>query len=69
LLRLGISWRLYRAPKAGYRDSWHLRVFGVANQTRFLRTVDVHGEKFFAAREVLANLADVRSNDNVDTVP
>jgi replicative DNA helicase len=29
----------------------------------------VHGEKFFAAREVLANLATIQSNDNVDTVP
>jgi replicative DNA helicase len=69
LLRLGISSRLYRAPKAGYRDSWHLRIFGVANQTRFLRIVDVHGEKFFAARQVLTNLAGVERNDNVDTVP
>ena len=45
------------------------RVSGVNNQTRFLHAVDVHGEKFFAAREVLANLADIQSNDNVDTVP
>jgi replicative DNA helicase len=69
LLRLGVSSRLYRAPKAGYRDSWHLRIFGVANQTRFLRIVDVHGIKFFAAREVLNNLESIKSNDNVDTVP
>ena len=29
----------------------------------------MHGEKFFAVREVLTNLTDVKSNDNVDTVP
>ena len=31
--------------------------------------MDVHGEKFFAAREVLTNLAGVESNNNVDTIP
>jgi replicative DNA helicase len=41
----------------------------VNHQRRFLRNIDVHGEKFFAGREVLANLARVVSNDNVDTVP
>ncbi|WP_051574187.1 LAGLIDADG family homing endonuclease [Mycobacterium sp. URHB0044] len=69
LLRFGIASRLYRAPKAGHRDSWHLRVFGAANQTRFFRDIDVHGEKFFAVREVLTNLSGVKANENVDTVP
>jgi replicative DNA helicase len=69
LLRLNISSRLYRTPKSGYRDSWHLRVFGVNNQRRFLQTVDVHGEKFFAGREVLFKLRGVKGNENVDTVP
>jgi replicative DNA helicase len=44
-------------------------VRGVSNQRRFLQDVDVHGVKFFAAREVLTNLAAVHSNENVDTVP
>ncbi|MGH6754330.1 MAG: LAGLIDADG family homing endonuclease, partial [Bradyrhizobium sp.] len=69
LLRFGIPSRAYCAPKAGYRDYWFLNVLGANNQTRLLRNVDMHGVKFFAARKVLANLAGVRSNENVDTVP
>ena len=48
---------------------WHLNVFGANNQERFLRSIEVNGEKFFAANEVLANMAGVRSNGNVETVP
>ncbi len=69
LLRLGISSRIYRARKAGYRDSWHLNIFGAENQRRFLRDVDVNGEKFFAAREVLSNIERVSARSNSDTVP
>jgi replicative DNA helicase len=69
LMRFGISTRAYCAPKAGYRDYWFLNLYGASNQTRFLRTVDVHGIKFFAVREVLNNLKTVKSNENVDTVP
>jgi replicative DNA helicase len=69
LLRLSISSRAYRVRQGAYRDIWHLHISGVNNQLRFLRLVDVHGEKFFDVREVLVNLAGVTSNDNVDTVP
>lgn len=69
LSRLGISSRAYRIPQGEHRDIWHLHVSGVDNQRRFLRLVDVNGEKFFDVREVLTNLADVKSNANVDTVP
>lgn len=69
MLRFGFASRIYRAPKAGYRDMWHLDVSGAVNQVRFLRSINVNGEKFFAANEVLENLAGVRSNGNVDTVP
>jgi replicative DNA helicase len=69
LLRLGVFPRIKRVRKAGYRDSWHLYVYGAQNQTRFLRDVGVNGEKWFAAREVLAKLEDIVSNTNLDTVP
>lgn len=69
LLRLGISSRSHRTEKAGYRDSWQLAVSGATNQRRFLRLVDAHGLKYFAAREVLSKLKDVKANENVDTVP
>jgi len=69
LLRLRISSRAYRVYQGAHRDIWHLQISGVNNQLRFLRLVDVHGEKFFDVREVRMNLAGVTSNDNVDTVP
>jgi replicative DNA helicase len=69
LLRLGVNSRICRARKAGYRDSWHLNIFGAENQRRFLRDADVNGLKFFAAREVLANLERVSARANSDTVP
>jgi replicative DNA helicase len=69
LLRLGVFSRIYRAPKTGYRDSWHLQIPGAENQTRFLQHVDAHGEKFFAAREALANLGQIQKRAISDTVP
>lgn len=69
LLRLGIASRAYRVPQGRYRDIWHLHVSGVSSQRRFLRQVDAHGAKYFAAREVQHNLEGVVANENVDTVP
>ena len=69
LLRFGIASRAHATRKAGYRDCWQLAVSGVHNQRRFIRRIDVHGMKFFAAREVVTSLATVSSNENVDTVP
>jgi replicative DNA helicase len=69
LLRFGINSRIYLARKTGYRDSWHLNIFGAENQRKFLQQVDVNGEKFFAAREVLAQLERVEGRAHSDTVP
>jgi replicative DNA helicase len=69
LLRFGIASRAHATRQAGYRDCWQLAVSGVHNQRRFLRRIDVHGMKFFAAWEVFTSLATVSSNENVDTVP
>ncbi|HEY9267497.1 MAG TPA: replicative DNA helicase, partial [Mycobacterium sp.] len=69
LLRLGIQSRIHVARKAGYRDSWHVRIFGAENQRKFIRDVDVNGEKFFSAREVLSKLEKVTATANSDSVP
>jgi replicative DNA helicase len=69
LLRLGIQSRIYHAKKAGYRNSWHLNIFGAEHQRKFVERVDVNGEKFFAAREVLFNLRQVKARPHSDTVP
>src|ERR1700742_413415 len=69
LLRVGVFARIKRVRKAGYRDGWHLYVYGAENQARFLNHVGVHGEKGSAAREVLTHLEPVVRNTNLDTVP
>jgi replicative DNA helicase len=69
LLRFGINSRIYRTRKMGYRDSWQLHVFGAENQRKFLQQVDINGEKFFAAREVLAQIDRVAARAHSDTVP
>jgi replicative DNA helicase len=69
LLRVGVFARIKRVRKAGYRDSWHLYIYGAENQAKFLNHVGVHGEKASAAREVLTHLESVVRNTNLDTVP
>src|SRR5277367_3298791 len=69
LLRLGVFARVKRVLKAGYRDSWHLYIYGAENQSRFLHHVGVHGAKAIAAQEVLTELESVVRNTNLDTVP
>jgi replicative DNA helicase len=69
LLRLGVFARVKRVRKVGYRDSWHLYIYGADNQARFLRYAGVNGEKWFAANEVLAKLEGIARNTNLDTVP
>ncbi|WP_083562693.1 replicative DNA helicase [Mycobacterium malmoense] len=69
LLRVGVFARIKRAPKPGYRDSWHLCIYGADNQARFLRHVGVNGARGAAAQEVLAQLEGMVRNPNLDTVP
>ncbi|CAJ1506408.1 replicative DNA helicase [[Mycobacterium] kokjensenii] len=69
LARVGVFGRIKRATKAGYRDGWHLHVYGAENQVRFLHNVGAQGAKAEGARQVLAHLAGVTRNPNLDTVP
>ncbi|MCV7398640.1 replicative DNA helicase [Mycobacterium fragae] len=69
LLRVGVLARIKRVIKAGYRDCWHLYIYGAENQTRFLRHAGVHGVKAVAAQEVLTQLDGIVRNTNLDTVP
>jgi replicative DNA helicase len=69
LLRLGILCRIYRVPKRGYRDSYHLNIFGTDNQRRFLRDVGANGLKYFPGREVRSKLEGVSCRANSDTIP
>jgi len=69
LLRVGVFGRIKRVTKAGYRDCWHIYIFGAENQTKFLNHVGVNGLKANPGREVLSHLGCVARNTNLDTVP
>lgn len=45
LSRVGVFGRIKRVTKAGYRDGWHLHVYGAENQVRFLHNVGAQGAK------------------------
>lgn len=69
LLRFGISTRIRRTAKAGYRDGWTLDISGVDDQRRFLQEIGVHGARGVQAARLLEIVRDTRGNTNVDTVP
>lgn len=69
LLRFEVFARIKRVRKTGYRDGWHLCIYGAENQLRFLRYIGVHGAKDTAAEALLVRLEVVQRNINLDTVP
>jgi replicative DNA helicase len=69
LLRYNIFSRIKVAKKAGYRDSYHLYIYGVENQLRFCDEIGVYGLRGLNVLEVATALRDVRSNTNLDTIP
>jgi replicative DNA helicase len=69
LLRYNIFSRIKVAKKAGYRDSYHLHIYGAENQLRFCDEIGVHGLRGLKTLEVAAALRDVRVNTNLDTIP
>ncbi|MDF1604419.1 replicative DNA helicase [Nocardioides sp. YIM 152315] len=69
LLRFNVFTRIKRTRKAGYRDGWHLHVYGVENQLRFLDDIGVHGARGERARVLAEAIRGVRGNTNLDTIP
>ena len=69
LLRYNVFTRIKRVRKAGYRDGWHLHVYGADNQLRFLDEIGINGARGEIGAEVAERLRDVRANTNLDTVP
>ncbi len=69
LLRFEVFSRIKRVRKAGYRDGWHLCIYGAENQLRFLRHIGVHGAKDAAAEALITKLEVVQRNTNLDTIP
>src|SRR5215212_6633172 len=69
LHRFGISCRIRRVKKAGYRDGWTLDISGCDDQRRFLGEIGVHGARGEAAERLLEIVRGVSGNPNVDTIP
>lgn len=69
LLRVGVYARIKCAKKTGYRDCWHVCIYGGENQKRFVAHVGAHGARGDKAREVLERLEGATRNTNLDTVP
>jgi replicative DNA helicase len=69
LLRFGISCRVRRVKKAGYRDGWTLDISGCDDQRRFLGEIGVHGMRGEAAERLLEIVRSLSGNTNVDTIP
>jgi replicative DNA helicase len=69
LWRFGIQSRIKTVHKSGYRDGYHLYVYGVGDQEAFCRVVGVHGNRGEAAAGLLQRLHGMKANANVDTVP
>lgn len=69
LLRFNVHARIKAVPKAGYRDCYHVLIYGAEMQRRFLDDVGVYGARSVGADKVLANLEHVVPNANLDTIP
>jgi len=67
--RFNIFTRIKRVRKSGYRDAWHLYVYGVENQLRFLDEIGVHGARGVKADRLGELLREVVPSTNLDTIP
>jgi replicative DNA helicase len=69
LARHNVFARIKRVRNAGYRDSWHLYIYGGENQLRFLDGIGIHGARGVVAAVVAERLREIKSNTNQETVP
>lgn len=67
--RFNVFTRIKTVHKAGYRDGYHLHIYGVENQLRFIDDIGVHGERGVIAQRLADRIRDVVPNTNSDTVP
>jgi len=69
LWRFGIQSRIKTVRKAGYRDGYHLYIYGAGDQEAFCRVIGVHGKRGEAAETLRQRLQGMKANTNVDTIP
>lgn len=69
LLRLGFVGRLHRTEQASGNPVYSVDISGADHQKRFLEEVGAFGPRSEPAKKVLALLAKIKPNTNVDTIP
>ncbi len=69
LLRFGISARVRRTVKTGYRDGYTVDISGADDQRRFLNEIGAHGARGETAVRLLAIVRQTQANPNRDTAP
>ncbi|KRB76594.1 replicative DNA helicase [Nocardioides sp. Root190] len=69
LARYNVFTRIKRVRKEGYRDGWHLHIYGVENQLRFVDEIGVHGARGAIADRLGETIREVSPNTNADTIP
>ncbi|WP_202033346.1 replicative DNA helicase [Nocardioides sp. WS12] len=67
--RYNVFTRVKRVRKEGYRDGFHLHIYGVANQLRFIDEIGVHGARGVTATRIGELIREVQPNTNTDTIP
>ncbi|MGW1678809.1 replicative DNA helicase [Saccharopolyspora sp. NPDC002376] len=69
LLRIGVFARIKTAKKSGYRDCYHVLIYGAENQLQFLDKAGIHGARSVQAAFAAEKLRAISGNTNRDTVP
>ncbi|HKZ00138.1 MAG TPA: LAGLIDADG family homing endonuclease, partial [Rhabdochlamydiaceae bacterium] len=70
LCRLGVQSTLSVVPsKKGYRNMYHLNVFGASNQKLFLTKVGCAGKRGRLIPQLLEQLQNIKPNPNNDIIP
>ena len=66
LLRFNIFGSVRRVPKSGYRDCFHVLIYGCEEQLRFLDEIGVHGGRGRKATELAPKLRGVKPRTGRD---
>lgn len=69
LLRLGFVGRLHKIEQESGNPVYNVDISGADHQKRFLEEVGAFGPRSEPAKKVLALLAKIKPNTNVDTIP
>ncbi|MCI2418856.1 replicative DNA helicase [Saccharopolyspora sp. K220] len=69
LLQIGVFARITAVKKSGYRDCYHVLIYGAENQLKFLDEAGIHGARSVPVAFVAEKLRAISGNTNRDTVP